>query len=66
MEVSDSWIVWLVAAVTAAYLITFAYKQIKHQLKHKLVNCNFYAIFNSLLFINKNIGELDFVYFAAA
>ncbi|VDD86317.1 unnamed protein product [Enterobius vermicularis] len=37
MEVSDSWIVWLVAAVTAAYLITFAYKQIKHQLKHKVV-----------------------------
>uniref|UniRef100_A0A0N5ASS8 Translocon-associated protein subunit gamma n=1 Tax=Syphacia muris TaxID=451379 RepID=A0A0N5ASS8_9BILA len=37
MEVSDSWMIWLIAAMISVYLITFAYKKVKHQLKHKIV-----------------------------
>uniref|UniRef100_A0A915AS41 Translocon-associated protein subunit gamma n=1 Tax=Parascaris univalens TaxID=6257 RepID=A0A915AS41_PARUN len=37
MEVADSWIVWLVSALVASYLISIAYKNVKHVLKHKVV-----------------------------
>ncbi|KAL3994901.1 Translocon-associated protein gamma subunit (TRAP-gamma) family protein [Acanthocheilonema viteae] len=37
MEIADSWIVWLISSLTASYLISFAYKNIKHILKHKIV-----------------------------
>uniref|UniRef100_A0A915Q867 Translocon-associated protein subunit gamma n=1 Tax=Setaria digitata TaxID=48799 RepID=A0A915Q867_9BILA len=37
MEVTDSWIVWLISSLIASYLISFAYKNIKHILKHKIV-----------------------------
>uniref|UniRef100_A0A914RQ09 Translocon-associated protein subunit gamma n=1 Tax=Parascaris equorum TaxID=6256 RepID=A0A914RQ09_PAREQ len=30
MEVADSWIVWLVSALVASYLISIAYKNVKH------------------------------------
>ncbi|CAJ0959236.1 unnamed protein product, partial [Mesorhabditis belari] len=37
LEVSDGWIVWTVAVLAATYLLTWASKNQKHQLKHKLV-----------------------------
>uniref|UniRef100_A0A0R3RSB4 Translocon-associated protein subunit gamma n=1 Tax=Elaeophora elaphi TaxID=1147741 RepID=A0A0R3RSB4_9BILA len=37
MEVADSWITWLISSLTASYFISFAYKNIKHILKHKIV-----------------------------
>ncbi|VDK67138.1 unnamed protein product [Litomosoides sigmodontis] len=37
MEIADSWIIWLISWLTASYLISFAYKNIKHILKHKIV-----------------------------
>ncbi|KHN72358.1 Translocon-associated protein subunit gamma [Toxocara canis] len=37
MEVADSWIVWLISALVASYLISIAYKNVKHILKHKVV-----------------------------
>ncbi|MCP9262116.1 Translocon-associated protein subunit gamma [Dirofilaria immitis] len=37
MEIADSWIVWLISSLTASYLISFAYKNIKNILKHKIV-----------------------------
>ncbi|MFH4975002.1 hypothetical protein AB6A40_001711 [Gnathostoma spinigerum] len=37
MDVTDSWMVWLAASLVASYLITYAYKNVKHVLKHKIV-----------------------------
>ncbi|VDN55417.1 unnamed protein product, partial [Dracunculus medinensis] len=37
MEISNSWIVWIISTLIASYLITFSYKNVKHVLKHKIV-----------------------------
>ncbi|VDM97298.1 unnamed protein product [Thelazia callipaeda] len=37
MEIADAWKIWLISSLIASYLISFAYKNIKHILKHKIV-----------------------------
>lgn len=44
MEVADSWIVWLVSALVASYLISIAYKNVKHVLKHKFVSLSLFIL----------------------
>uniref|UniRef100_A0A914M6N9 Translocon-associated protein subunit gamma n=1 Tax=Meloidogyne incognita TaxID=6306 RepID=A0A914M6N9_MELIC len=37
MEISDSWFIWIAAAVGVAYLLALSYKNMKHVLKHQIV-----------------------------
>jgi len=36
MEPKDAWFIWAIAALGAAYLLAFAYKNVKFVLKHKI------------------------------
>ncbi|CAD6190805.1 unnamed protein product [Caenorhabditis auriculariae] len=37
MEISDSWIVWVISALASTYLLTLASKNQKHLLKHQII-----------------------------